>query len=210
MAVGAVATSSITGLILAGGKSRRLGRDKALLPWPREDSPKSLLCHVHSVLASVCEEVLVVGNRSDLSCFRVVPDVATVGSSLTGLVSGLQAAKTPLVLAVACDMPFLHGPLLRALIDCAAAEWDAVAPVIRHEPETLHTVYQRRCLATATDMLRSGDLRLGRLLQRLRVRTFELNDVRRFDPGLASFRNINTPQELAEARECARLSLSET
>ena len=203
-----MANSGVTGLILAGGKSKRLGRDKALLPWPGEDSPNSLIHHVHSVLASVCEEVLVVGNRSGLPCFEVVPDVAPVSSSLTGLVSGLHAARTPLVLAVACDMPFLHGPLLRVLIDCASAEWDVVAPVIRHEPETLHTVYHKRCLATATDMLQSGDLRLGRLLQRLRVRRFSIEDVRRFDPELASFRNINTPQDLAEARECARPSRS--
>ena len=104
-------TSGVTGLILAGGKSKRLGADKALLPWPSENSPTTLLHHVHAVLAPLCDEVIVVGNRADLMGFTVVPDISPVGSSLTGLVSGLQAASTPLVLAVACDMPFLNATI---------------------------------------------------------------------------------------------------
>ncbi len=195
--------SGVTGVILAGGKSKRLGRDKALLPWPRESSETTLLTHVHTVLETVCDDVIVVGNRADLTSFTVVPDVSAVGSSLTGLVSGLQAARTPLVLAVACDMPFLNGRLLRALIGRASDEWDAVAPGIRDEPETLHTVYHRRCLTPAMQMLQAGDLKLARLLERLHVRRVSPNVVRTFDPDLASFSNINTPQELAQARALA-------
>lgn len=193
-------SSGTTGLILAGGKSKRLGRDKALLPWPRESSETTLLHHVHEVLASVCEDVFVVGNRSDLTAFNVIPDISPVGSSLTGLVSGIQAARTPLVLAVACDMPFLNGRLLRALIGLATKEWDSVAPLVRDEPETLHTVYHRRCLITATEMLQAGDYKLTRLLERLHVRQVSLNEVREIDPELISASNINTPEELAQAR----------
>ncbi|MCY4436060.1 MAG: molybdenum cofactor guanylyltransferase [Chloroflexi bacterium] len=198
-------TPSITGLILAGGKSVRLGRDKALLPWPNEDSPRTLLHHVHAVLASVCDEVLVVGNREYNTGFRSVADVSPVGSSLTGLVSGLQAAKTQHVIAVACDMPFLNDRLLRVLVDLAAEEWDAVAPVLRHEPETLHTVYHRRCLTTAKKMLERGDFKLARLLCRLQVRQVSASEVKKLDPDLTSCSNINTPQELVWARERARL-----
>ena len=197
-------SSGATGLILAGGKSTRLGRDKALLPWPSESSETTLLYHVHTVLASVCAEVIVVGNRADLTGFTVVPDVSAVGSSLTGLVSGLQAARTPLALAVACDMPFLNAQLLQALVALASGAWDAVAPVIRKEPETLHTVYHRRSLATATQMLQAGDLKLARLLQRLRVRRVSLDEVRELDPDLASFENVNTAEELSQARARAR------
>ena len=197
-------SSGVTGLILAGGQSKRLGRDKALLPWPRESSETTLLHHVHGVLAAVCDEVIVVGNRADLTGFTVVPDVSAVGSSLTGLVSGLQAARTPLALAVACDMPFLNVQLLRALVALASDEWDAVAPVIRDEPETLHTVYHRRSLATAKQMLQAGDLKLARLIGRLHVRRISSNEVREFDPDLASFENVNTSEELSQARARAR------
>lgn len=196
--------ASVTGLILAGGKSKRLGRDKALLPWPSECSETTLLHHVHRVIASVCDEVIVVGNRADFTVFNVVPDVSAVGSSLTGLVSGFQAASAPLVVAVACDMPFLNARLLRALVDRASDEWDAVAPVIRGDPETLHTVYHRRCHPIASQMLQTGDLKLARLLERLRVRRVSLDDVRAIDPDLTSFSNINTPQELDQARAQAR------
>lgn len=185
---------------MAGGKSKRLGRDKALLPWPRESSETTMLHHVHKILASVCEDVIVVGNRTDLTGFNVVPDISPVGSSLTGLASGMQAARTPLVVAVACDMPFLNGRLLRALIDLATEEWDAVAPIVRDEPETLHTVYRRQCLTTARQMLQAGDYKLTRLLERLSVRQVSLNEVREIDSDLYSLSNINTPEELAQAR----------
>ena len=202
---GACISRDVTGIILAGGRSARLGRDKALLPWPSKDSRQTLLRHVHAVLGAVCSEIYVVGNRTRLTEFNVVADVSPVRSSLTGLVSGLQAAKTPLALVVACDMPFLNGALLSALVARATPEWDAVAPVVRQEPETLHTVYHKRCLSVAAGMLRSGDLKLGRLMQRLRVRRVTEDEVRLFDPELASFSNINTLQELAQARERARL-----
>ena len=203
--MGVVQSSGTTGLILAGGKSKRLGRDKALLPWPRESSETTLLHHVHRTLASICDDVIVVGNRSDLTGFNVTPDLSPVGSSLTGLVSGMQAARTSLVLAVACDMPFLDGRLLRALIELASEEWDAVAPQVRDEPETLHTVYQRRCLTTAMHMLQAGDYKLTRLLDRLHVRRVTLKEIRAIDPDLMSLCNINTPGELAEARARALL-----
>lgn len=201
-----MATKGITGLILAGGKSTRLGRDKALLPWPNENSPTTLLHHISDVLAPLCDEVLVVANRTDLKVFKVVKDVSPVGSSLTGLTSGLEAASTPWVLAVACDMPFLNSRLLGALVRLASEEWDAVAPVIRHEPETLHTVYHRRCHAVASRMLEAGDLKLGRLMRRLRVREFTVDEVRRFDTELRSTSNINTPGDLELARELAECS----
>ncbi len=194
----------VTGVILAGGRSRRLGQDKAILPWPEPDSATTLLAHVHTVLAAVCAEVLIVGSRDDLTGYRVVPDIAPVRSSLTGLASGLQAANTPLVLAVACDMPFLNAGLLRALIAAASADWDAAAPLIRRQPETLHTVYRKRCLPVALDMLQAGDYKLGRLLQKLRVHTMPESQVRGFDPELASLENINTPEDLAAARQRAQ------
>ena len=133
----------------------------------------------------------------------MVRDVSPVRSSLTGLVSGLEAVSTPWTLAVACDMPFLNSCLLSSLMDHASDEWDAVAPVIRHEPETLHTVYHRRCHAVALRMLESGDLKLGRLIRRLRVREIAVEKVRRFDTDLRSTSNINTPGDLAAAREWA-------
>jgi molybdopterin-guanine dinucleotide biosynthesis protein A len=173
------------------------------LPWPHAESKSALLDHVHSVIVPLCDEVLVVGNRMGLTKYHVVKDIAPVASSLTGLVSGLQAANNPLVLAVACDLPFLNRELLRALIASAGAEWDVVAPVIRHEPETLQTVYRKSCLPIAKEMLKAGDLRLGRLVERLRVREIPAADVRQFDPDLRSFYNINTPQDLAEARAMA-------
>jgi molybdopterin-guanine dinucleotide biosynthesis protein A len=100
---------------------------------------------------------------------------------------------------VACDMPFLHSRLLEALLKLAPG-WDAVAPWVSEDPETLCTVYHRRCLAEAEAMLQAGDLKLGHLLERVRTRTVPAAELRRWDPELTSFVNINTPQDLAQAR----------
>ncbi len=190
----ALSPSEVTGVILTGGHSRRLGRDKALLPWPAEDSATTLLDHVHTVLRSVCATVLVIGRpRPGLRTYTVIPDAYPGGASLAGLATGLRQAATPWVLALACDLPFLQEPVLR-LLYAHAHEADAVAPHVREEPETLCTLYHTHCLAVAEDMLVTGEYTV----------TVPAAALRRADPALRAFFNLNTPADLARARELAQ------
>ncbi len=116
----------VSGIILAGGKSRRMGRDKAFLDF----DGKPLIAHVIERVRALCSDVFIVAN--DAAAFahfdtRVVSDVYPGKGSLGGIFSGLQAAREEYALAVACDMPFLNDALLCYLISLVP-QFDVVIP----------------------------------------------------------------------------------
>jgi molybdopterin-guanine dinucleotide biosynthesis protein A len=193
---------------LAGGVSRRIGRDKAFL----ELGGRPLIAHVVERLASVCTEVLIVAGDTSLYADLGVPVVEDrfrgVGV-LGGLHAGLEAAKHDLALAVGCDMPFLNPDLLRAFAAWAEG-FDAV--VLRHKPslsslplaggkeggqfiEPLHAAYRRTCLPALEAAIRAGERRVVSFFSHVRVRYVIPAEVIPFDPDLRSFRNVNTLRE---------------
>jgi molybdopterin-guanine dinucleotide biosynthesis protein A len=107
--------------------------------------------------------------------------------------------RTPLAVATACDMPFVSTALLRALL-ALAAEVDAVVPVIGEQPEPLHAVYRPSCLPAIEAALAAGRKRLLAFFDAVRVRYVAEAELRRWDPELRSFLNVNWPDDLARAR----------
>lgn len=189
----------VTGAVLAGGASRRMGRNKAFL----EVDGKPLIALVLERLAEVCTERIIVAN--DVSLYAgfglpVVPDRFPGVGVLAGLHAGLQAASYDLMLAVGCDMPFLHPPLLRAFVDWAEG-YDVVALRQGEQVETLHAVYRRTCLGPIEEAIRAGQRRIISFFPRVRVRYISPNEVLPLNPDLRSFRNINTPEEWEIARQ---------
>ncbi len=192
----------VTGAVLAGGRGTRLGQDKALV----EVGGEALLAWVAGRLGQVAAEVLVVGrpNGPPLPVpARFVPDLVPGRAAIGGLYTALSAAACPLVVVAACDMPFIDPRLLRHLLGLAGDGVDAVVPVVRGEPEPLHAVYARACREAAAAQIAAGDLKLARLLGRLRVRYVPEAELRALDPELRSFFNINTPADLELARRLA-------
>jgi molybdopterin-guanine dinucleotide biosynthesis protein A len=191
----------VSAAVLAGGKSRRLGRDKAVV----EVGGQPLLARVVGSLAWVSSEILVVG-RSDGPPLpvpvRFFPDIFPGRAALGGLYTALSAATYPLVIVVGCDMPFLNPDLLRYLVTLAEG-FDAVVPLLGDEPQPLHAVYTAASRDAAADQLGTGDFKLARFLGRLRVRFVPEADLRWADPELRSFFNINTPADLELARAMA-------
>jgi molybdenum cofactor guanylyltransferase len=193
----------LSGIILAGGKSSRLGVDKAQLVWPPGDpAGKTLLELTAEKLRLVCAEVLVVGYRGERALpdgVRVVDDAVQDGGPLGGLCAGLAVTEHAFALAVATDMPFLSVPLLEWLVT-QPRDYDVLAPVY-DLVQTLHTVYAKRCLAAMSRRLESGRRSLIGLYEDadLRVRYVDQDTIERLDPGGRSFANVNTPQELEEA-----------
>jgi molybdenum cofactor guanylyltransferase len=197
-------SDDLTGLVLAGGASRRMGRDKALLQL----NERSLIAIVVERMALVCGEVLIVSSdRKPYVGFGVpvVEDRFQDVGVLGGLHAGLKAASYELALAVGCDMPFLNPDLLRAFADWA--EGFDVALLRRGEHvEPLHAAYRRTCLPAIEAVIRAGKRRIISFFSRVDVRYVALEDVALIDPRLDSFRNVNTPAEW----EAARLEWSET
>ncbi|MCS7177885.1 MAG: molybdenum cofactor guanylyltransferase [Anaerolineae bacterium] len=183
----------VTGVVLAGGASRRMGKDKAFL----ELAGRPLILHVLDRMAELCQEVLIVA--SDVSRYaglgtRVVPDVFPGVGVLGGLHAGLRAAQHDLILAVGCDMPFLNPALLRAFVVWAEG-YDVVALRRGEQVETLHAAYRRTCLPAMEAVIRAGQQRIISFFPYVRVRYIAREEAEALDPGLRSFRNVNTPQD---------------
>lgn len=192
-------------VIQAGGESKRMGRDKALAPF----LGKPLIQRVLERLRPIAEEALITTNHPQNYRFlgvSLVSDVFPGRGALGGLYTALQAAHHPYVAVVACDMPFANAELLKvmfsALIDCKV---DAVIPQSSEGIEPFHAVYCReRCLPLVRQALADGHWRADSWFRDANLRYFSPQEVALFDPHGLTFRNVNTPEELAQAEEIAR------
>ncbi|HLV99533.1 MAG TPA: molybdenum cofactor guanylyltransferase [Ktedonobacterales bacterium] len=187
----------VSGAVLAGGQSRRMGSDKAALLIEGEP----LLRRTVRVLSSITEDVSVIGppDRATLvSDVPILPDRWPQQGPLGGIATALWGLAGEVVLVVGCDMPFLNLALLRYLIALAPG-YDAVVVGADGEMHPLHAVYQHRCLPALEAQLRAGDLRVQRFLSRLVVHVVEGAELDRLDPGHLSTFNANTPDEWKKA-----------
>jgi molybdenum cofactor guanylyltransferase len=187
-------SSAVSGIILAGGQSRRMGRDKALIDF----RGRPIIAHVIDTLRALTNDIVVISNRSDLYHpweARVVPDYDPPCGPLGGIAAGLQAMESELAIVVACDMPFLNVSLLRWLID-QAADYDAVVPRTGEEFEPLHAVYRRTCNHPIVQRIMQGDRRVISFFADVRLRPIEEAAWRVIDPDGRSLVNLNTPGDL--------------
>ncbi len=187
----------MTGIILAGGESRRMGTDKAFLKL--DGVP--LIDRVVSVFLSQFDQTIIVTNAPERFAgfhVRVVKDAVDIKGPLTGIYSGLLHARSDQAFVAACDMPFLNPRLIAYLRD-SAGDFDAVVPRVNGYPEPLHAVYHRRILPTIQERLLGGDGKISRLYDRISVRYLSESETAYFDPQMRSFINLNTPAEYKEA-----------
>ena len=201
-------TNAFTAVILAGGQSRRLGRDKAVEPFGGEPLIRRVIRRASEAVGA--SEVVVVVADADRaaalpldSAHRAAVDVFPDCGSLGGIYTGLDAARTEWALVVACDMPFLSAPLLERMAGLRDGV-DAVVPVVGGFPEPTHALYSRRCRPAIEQRLRAGELKISGFFEDVCVRYLPEDEARQFDPELLSFFNINRPEDLARALELAR------
>jgi len=183
----------VTGVILAGGQSSRMGSNKALLPYRGGRFIES----IYRQFRGLFDEVLLVTNAPEQYAFldcRKVPDIHPGMGALAGLQSGLQHSSTPHIFAVACDMPYLNDALIRALL-ARRHRADVVIPEGAQGLEPLHAVYGRACLPHMEAALLSGRRRIISFFDQARVEQFSLGQVTAIDPDGDSFSNINTPED---------------
>lgn len=192
---------SISGVILAGGQSQRMGVNKAFL----EFDGRPIIERVVEKVSLVGEEVILVSNTPDEYAhlgYRVVSDVFPGQGPLGGIYSGLKAARNSIALVVACDMPFLNASLLRYMILLSPGH-DVVVPRIGEEMEPLHALYSKTCLLAMESLLRRDDLRIVSFYSRVRVRYIERQEIEVLDPKHLSFFNVNSPGDLQRAKALA-------
>jgi molybdopterin-guanine dinucleotide biosynthesis protein A len=132
----------------------------------------------------------------------MVPDVYPDHGSLGGIFSGLTAAAGEVVFNVACDMPFLHSPVVR-LIVARAGEADVVIPRVGEQLETMHALYAKACLPHIETRLMAGRFKIVGLFEDVRIVEIPEEEVARHRAPDVVFMNVNTPEELARARALA-------
>jgi molybdopterin-guanine dinucleotide biosynthesis protein A len=188
----------VTGVVLAGGKSRRMGRDKAFLPF----GPGLLIERVIEAVRQVTAEVILITNtpeqyrRFGLPVFSdVIPEAGSLGGIYTGLIS----ARTPYSLCLACDMPFVKATFLRFLCD-TAAEADVVVPRNAEDFQPLCAMYSQVCREPIRRQIEAGRLKITGFFNQVRVRVVDGDLLARYDLHDIMFFNANTPQEYERAR----------
>jgi molybdopterin-guanine dinucleotide biosynthesis protein A len=191
-----VRLSHVEGAVLAGGASSRMGRDKARLEWRGE----LLAARVARALAECVARVRIVlrpDAESPLALARI-DDARPERAPIVGIEAALAACESSAVLVAACDLPEIEPPLLLALLALCPAEGgpDAIVPCGPKGPEPLLAIYRPRILPALRERIARGDLSLQRLLASIEVLLVPEADLRAFDPELASFRNVNRPEDL--------------
>lgn len=192
-----LARTGLTGIVLSGGSSQRMGRNKALM----ELDGQTLIGRTLGKLSRLCDELIISANDVELYAHlpaRVIPDVIPGRGALSGIHASLAEMRHERAVVVACDMPFLSLPLLRFMV-AVAPGYDVVVPRLGGYYEPLHAVYSASCIAPIEQLLAAGPQRIVGLFERVRVREVTQDQVRLFRAAL-SFVNVNTPEDWAEAQ----------
>lgn len=194
----------MTSIILAGGKSSRLGRNKAF----QVVNGKSLIQRVIDRLTMLSTEIIIVtANGEAIPCYstvetKTVADIYPEKGPLVGIYSGLIASSSSRSIVVGCDTPFLSTGLLEYMTRIDST-FDVVVPRISNKLEPLCAVYSNNCSGPIQKLLEQNELRIDKLFSMVKVKYVEEDVVNRFDPGHLSFFNINSQPDLDRARKLA-------
>lgn len=191
-------------VIQAGGESRRMGRDKALMPF----LGRPLIQRVLERLTPIADEVIVTTNHPEDYRFLglpLFPDLLPGRGALGGLYTALSSATCEAVAVVACDMPFASAALIetasRLLI---GEETDVVIPDSGGGLEPMHAVYRRKtCIPAIRAAIEADQWKLISWFPQVKVRILLPDETRGLDPSGLAFWNLNTPEEFAEAEKTA-------
>jgi molybdopterin-guanine dinucleotide biosynthesis protein A len=194
----------LTAVILAGGQSRRMGADKALLRLP--SGGPTLLERIVAAARAVTDDVVVVtedAGRLPPMPVRTAPDAIAGAGPLAGLVAGFEAARRPDILALACDLPYLSVLLLQWMAT-QPRMWDALVPYLPNDDgkagwEPMHALYTRACLAPLRAALDRGDRQATAFFPAVHVQRLTADAMRPYDPDGRSTWSVNTPDAWAEA-----------
>ena len=191
----------MTGVIIAGGKSRRLGIDKRFL----EIGGRPCIQRVIDAYQGLFKEVLIVADAPEPFMSlgaKVVVDLIPERATLGGLYTGLHFAAHDRVFAAASDMPWLSPAAIRVVLD-QAMSGDIVIPDLAGKLQPMHAVYAKTCLPLLRSLVEAGRLKVQDLCMSPQLRVHRIPEAafRDVDPELRSFFNINTPADLAKAKK---------
>jgi len=188
----------VTGVILAGGKSLRYGRNKALVKI--DGIP--LIERVINVMRSLFRHLILITNTPDEYSYLKLPmheDLIKGLGPLGGIFTALMTIKNEAGFFVACDMPHLNRELIHHMVE-VRYDFDAVVPRTQAGTEALHALYGKGCLPQIKRLIDSSQYQTLQFFPKVSVRYVDENEIRRFDPQLESFFNINKPDVIKNGK----------
>lgn len=191
--------TKMTAAILAGGKSIRMGANKAFIPI--DGVP--IITRIYTLFKDLFQEVIIVTNQSDL--FKdfdspIHTDLLPSKGALGGLYTGIFFSGSQHTFCVACDMPFIKKSLVQLLINNTKDE-DVVVPRTRDGLEPLHAIYSKNCLEPIKAAVDQGKHKITDFYDLVKVKIVEEKEFLHLDPLRESFINVNTPEELLFVRK---------
>jgi molybdenum cofactor guanylyltransferase len=187
-------TAAMTGIILSGGKSSRMGTNKAFLTVDGE----RLIDRTVRIFRDLFAEVMIVTNTPleyiDLN-IRVVTDIIRGKGSLGGIYTGLFFSSYDHAFAAPCDMPFLNREFIEYMIS-HLDNYDIVVPGTADGVQPLHAIYAKRCVPVIRKLLEADKLKITGFYKGFRTLNIEEREIRPFDPEGRIFLNVNTQEDL--------------
>ena len=185
--------NSITGIILAGGKSSRMGTDKGLVNLKGH----SLINHVIQVVNLMCDDIIIISNQPRYKNLGVpvFEDILKNKGPVGGLHSGLRHSKTQYNLLVACDMPNISFDLIKFVLDNVDGTEDAVVPLNNNQPEPLCGVYAKNCIAQLEKAIDENRFKMQEILKNLNTKYISVDESLPFYTS-ELFMNVNTMEDL--------------
>jgi molybdopterin-guanine dinucleotide biosynthesis protein A len=186
--------AKFTGIILSGGKSLRMGENKAFI----EIDGISIIRRICNLFQELFPEVIIVTNQKELFKdfnTKIFDDLIPNKGALGGLYTGIYFSSFHFSFCVACDMPFIKKPLVTFLMKNVNDE-DVIVPRTQDGLQPLHAIYSKNCLKPIKDVLDQGKYKIIDIYHLVKVKTVEERDFLSLDPLRESFINVNTPEEL--------------
>lgn len=185
-----------TAIILAGGDSRRMGQDKAMMSFNNQSLIQSVITVMQRLFPVTMLSVRNYRNEIDLP---QVCDMQADGGPLTGLVTTLGRIATPWAFVVACDMPFISPQLVEQLAEHRAQQ-QAVVPVVQGHLQPMAAFYSASCIPVMRATLSLGDKSLLGVLKNLNVSYIDEAQLLNSEVAMRSFIDLDTPQDWAKAQ----------
>jgi molybdopterin-guanine dinucleotide biosynthesis protein A len=186
----------MTGIILSGGQSLRMGENKAFI----EIDGIPIINRIHSVFKKLFQEVIIVTNQKELfSNFdaKIYVDIIPDRGALVGLYTGLFFSSFPYSFCVACDMPYLKESVIEFFIDkLDDNDFDGIVPKTTDGLQPLHAVYSKKCLPAIKKTIEDGRSKIIDFYSMVKIKLIEEQEFHFLDPGMESFINVNTPEQL--------------
>ncbi len=193
-----------SGVILAGGENKRFsGRNKAFI----DVCGTPTLDRIYRLFKQLFDEIILVTKEPGQYLhydMLIVSDFFEIPSSLTGIHAGLFYSNHPYAFFTACDTPFLKKELIQTVLDAIEPRFDAVIPETSKGLEPLCAAYSKKSLDLIEHHLRQDRLKIMRIFKKRRIKRLSEKVLREADPDLASFFNINTPEDLVQAEQIAK------